>query len=79
MKLYKFFSPSCGPCRIQDTYLSELGTDIIRVDISQATDLSDLYNITTVPTLMYVDDNGDEVKRLEKITTKEELELWLQS
>lgn len=60
-KVYKFYSDTCAPCKIltsllQNTESKELIED---VDISKRSDLVRKFNIRKVPTLVFVDEEGE--------------------
>lgn len=65
MKLLKFFSPTCGPCKVLDKNLQEAGIQYENIDITDENneELITKYNITSVPTLLGIDDNGNSVLR----------------
>lgn len=60
-KVYKFYSDTCAPCKtltslLQNTESKELIED---VDISKRRDLVRKFNIRKVPTLVFVDKEGE--------------------
>jgi thioredoxin 1 len=65
MKILKFYSQTCGPCKQQGRILEELeGVDIVNVDINDDAnaDLLDEYKIRSIPTLVILDDNNVATK-----------------
>ncbi len=53
-----FYAPWCPPCKIMGEYLKKLdnykGVKIYKVNIDENQDLSSLFNITSIPTLIFV-------------------------
>lgn len=66
MKIYKFSAEWCSPCRALSQKISEWGRkDLVKeVDVDENEDLTDKYHIHTIPTLVLVDENGAELRRL---------------
>lgn len=52
--LVDFFATWCGPCRMLEPVLEEFSKDnnVLQVDIDQFGELTDGFNIMSVPTLM---------------------------
>lgn len=60
-KVLKFFSPTCGPCKVMSKNLEGLdGVEVQEVDITDDAneELLDKYNIRTVPTVVVLDENN---------------------
>lgn len=60
-KILKFYSKTCGPCKVMSKNLEGLdGVEITEVDIADEAnqELVDKYGIRTVPTIIVYDDNG---------------------
>lgn len=72
MKLLKFYTSTCGPCRIQTEWLKQL-KDIeiehINIENEESIDLVCKYKIRNVPTLVLLDDK-EEVLRVFNGLTK---------
>ena len=64
MKVLKFFTEFCSPCRTMSVQLAELGFEVESVDAIKQRDLVDKYGVMAVPTLIKVDEDGNEVARL---------------
>ena len=60
IRIVKFGAPWCGPCRVQDKILEELtqeGYEIEKINVDENEELADKYDISTIPTLLFFDDN----------------------
>lgn len=79
MKVIRFTASWCAPCKALAKTLEEVSTDIeIEVeDIDDENSRANVYGIRSVPTLIMLDDNGQEVKRLIGLKPKDILEEWL--
>ena len=66
MKLLKFYGEWCGPCKTQNSIIKNLGDrvniEIEEIDIDEDFDKTKSWKVTSVPTMILVNENG-EVKR----------------
>lgn len=82
-KVLAVFSASwCGPCKmlsLETKKLDEKGTiDIYYIDIDLNEELTEKYEIHSVPTLI-IFENGNETKRISGYMRLNELEEWIDS
>lgn len=65
MKVLKFYATWCGPCKAMSMILNGMDNlpEIEEVDIDENTELTAQYGIRSVPTLVKLDDAGNEVDR----------------
>ena len=64
-KILKFYSPTCGPCKIMSKVLSTLeGVEIKDIDITrdENEELVEQYKIRSIPTITILDENNEVVK-----------------
>jgi thioredoxin 1 len=67
--LVDFWSPGCGPCRLQDAVLKELVTEgkgrfqVKRINVWDEPELATRFQISAVPTLL-IFDHGEVVRSL---------------
>ena len=81
MKVLKFSAVWCTPCKLLSKIIenaeNKINVDIENVDIDEKTEIAQQYNVRGVPTLIMVDDVGNEVKRNVGMITEEKLLEWL--
>ena len=75
MKILKFFSPTCGPCKVLDKNLQEAGIQYENIDITDNNneELLTKYNITSVPTLLGIDNEGNTILKNKGIISTQDL------
>lgn len=73
MKLLKFSASWCGPCKVQAQKLKEhpVVVEIEEIDVDSDNELNSKFNIRSVPTMILVDDEGNELYRWTGITESE--------
>lgn len=77
MKIIKFYSDTCGPCKVLDSNLKKAGIDYesINANSDENDILVEKYKIQSVPTLIK-EENGVEVDRHIGVMTEEQLKHW---
>lgn len=83
-KIVKFGTPTCGPCKLQETFLDNFvkegfDVEIEKVDASEDMDKAEEFGVSTVPTLIVFDENGAEVKRFIGLTQTKQLSEFFSS
>lgn len=65
MKIIKFYSETCGPCKVLDKNLKEAKIDYISINVNddENSQLLEEYSIKNIPTLIIVDDSGKVIDR----------------
>lgn len=65
VRIEKFGSAFCGPCKVLDKTLEQVsGVEIVKYDVDEYEDLAEKRNIRNVPVLIFYDENNKEVDRL---------------
>ena len=64
MELIKFSATWCSPCKVLSNMLQNFKeVPLKNVDIENNTELVEKYNVRKVPTIVLVDENGEELWR----------------
>jgi thioredoxin 1 len=84
LKIVKFGTPTCGPCKLQETFLDNFvkegfDVEIEKVDASEDMDKAEEFGVSTVPTLIVFDESGTEVKRFIGLTQTKQLSEFFSS
>jgi thioredoxin 1 len=73
-----FFAEWCGPCKMLSPVLESLAPEfegkleIVKVDIDEAAEIAQKYNVTSVPTIVFIK-GGQEVDRMVGFQSKDSL------
>ena len=65
-RLILFTSPTCGPCRMVKPLVRKVeneGTEVQYIDITEDIENTNLFDITSVPTIIVTDENNQEIDR----------------
>ena len=76
--LVDFYADWCGPCRMMSPIIDEIANEneniiVGKVNVDDNTDLSEKYDVMTIPTIM-VFKNGNCEKKFIGVTPKQEIE-----
>ena len=74
MKILKFFTETCMPCRMVGKLLESMNLDVDSVNALENLKLVDEYNICTTPTLVFLDDENKEFARTTGPVTKAQVQ-----
>lgn len=78
--LVDFYAMWCGPCKMIAPILEELSNEvdntIVKVDVDRHPEISQQYNIMSIPTLVLFK-NGQEVTRRSGFQTKDMLKAFI--
>ena len=70
MKILKFFTPTCMPCRALGKVLDKMNVEVESIDATEDLKRVDEYNICSTPTLIFLNDEGKEVNRTVGMVTQ---------
>lgn len=78
MKILKFYSGTCGPCKVLGDNLikAEIPHTAINAEDDTNVDLLDKYSIRGIPTLVKTDDEGVMLDKHVGIMNVEQLKDW---
>ena len=68
MRVLKFYADWCGPCKMLTEVIhnaqEKINIPIEEIDIDKDSDAAVLYGIRSVPTMILLDSNDNELKRV---------------
>lgn len=78
MKILKFYGEWCAPCKMLSSMLksTDLGIPVEEIDIDENIELPKKYGVRGVPTMVLLNNDGVEVRRLVGLPTKAQLETF---
>lgn len=79
MKLLKFYADWCGPCKMLSRVIEDvkLPYPVEDIDINQDQDLAMKYGIRGVPTLVLVDNENNEIRRVSGMLMESQLTAFI--
>jgi thiol-disulfide isomerase/thioredoxin len=72
MKYLQFSAAWCGPCKMLTPIMEQVkakGIPVEKIDVYANPDMSAKFGIRSVPTVILVDNNGNEIKRSNGVQT----------
>ena len=73
MKIWKFFSSWCRPCKTLTKTFAEAKIEHQDIDVDKNEELADKYHVKSVHTVIVLDNEGEELGRFVGPRTKEQL------
>lgn len=73
MNILKFFGSWCNPCKALSKSLEDAGIEHQSIDVDENAELTEKYNVRSVPTIVVLDKDDNEVGRFVGPRTKEQL------
>ena len=74
MKILKFYTETCMNCRMLGKVLDRMGVEVENINANENTELVDKYEICTTPTLVFLNENGEEVDKIIGPTTQSKIQ-----
>lgn len=74
MKILKFYTPTCMPCKVVGKLLDSMNLNVESIDATEDIKKVDEYQIYSTPALVFLNDEGKEVARSMGLITKSQLE-----
>ena len=79
MKILKFYTPTCMPCRALGKILDKMDVEVESINAMEDIAKVDEYNICTTPTLIFLNEEGKEVTRTTGLISQSKIEEILKS
>lgn len=73
MNILKFFGTWCNPCKILTKSMNEAGIEHQSINVDENEELVEQYHIKSVPTVIVLNSEGEELGRFVGSRTKEQL------
>ena len=73
MNILKFFGSWCNPCKALSKSLEDAGIKHQSIDVDENEELTEKYNVMSVPTIVILDEDDNEIGRFIGSRTKEQL------
>ena len=73
MNILKFFGSWCNPCKALSKNLEDTRIEHKSIDVDENEELTEKDNVMSVPTIVVLDENDNEVGRFIGSQTKEQL------
>ena len=75
MKVLKFYSPSCMPCKMVGKMLDSLeNVEVVSINATEDLAKVDEYEVCNTPTLVFLNENNEEVDRIAGMTTLKKIQ-----
>ena len=73
MNILKFFGTWCNPCKVLSKAFEKAKIKHQAIDVGENEELTDKYNVKSVPTVIVLNNEGEELGRFVGPRTKEQL------
>ena len=69
MKILKFYTPTCMPCKVLGKILEKVEVPVEEINALEDISAVDKYNVCTTPTLIFLNEEGEEFQRTTGMVT----------
>ena len=74
MKVLKFFTDTCMPCRVVGKILEKIeDLEVTPINAGENAEMVDRYNVFMTPTLIFLNEEGKEVERTKGMITESKI------
>lgn len=63
-EIIKFESNNCNNCKALQGFLNQFDVDIRKVNVLDSPEIAAEYNVMSIPMMIFIDDDGNEVNRV---------------
>lgn len=74
MKILKFYTDTCMPCKALGKILEKIDVEVESINAMKDIVAVDKYNICTTPTLVFLNDAGEEYNRTTGLVPQSKIE-----
>ena len=74
MKILKFYTPTCMPCRALGKLLDSMDVEVEGINAIEDVEKVSKYDVCTTPTLVFLNNKGEEVTRTIGPVTQSKIE-----
>lgn len=74
MKILKFYTPTCMPCKALGNILERMDVEVEGIDATEDIENVDKYNVCTTPTLIFLNKDEEEVARTVGMQTQRQIQ-----
>ena len=74
MKILKFYTPTCMPCRAVGKILEKMEVEVENINAMEDIAKVDEYNVCTTPTLIFLNEDGNEISRTVGMVTQNKIQ-----
>ena len=73
MKILKFFGTWCNPCKALSKAFEDAKIEHQDIDVDENEELADKYHVKSIPTVIVLNNEGEELGRFTGFRNKEQL------
>jgi len=79
MKVLDFYADWCGPCQMMAPILEEVEkehpeVEFVKINIDDQQEMAEKYEVMSIPTLVFLDDNEEIVETFVGVKSKQDIE-----